>query len=344
MFLPQFGCGYLEHLSLKNERARIMSSIKNITMSVLGAVSAWHPISISRKRNGLTVFTFHEVSDTPSDFLRQYNLSTGIDLFKKQIDWIASRFEIISSYDLLSNRIPAHAAMVTFDDGWAGSFEHAVPYLADNKIPSLHFLNMAFIDSSEPLLPALIACKSKDKEFLDVMDTAGLAPPYFLSITPEILKKYLIQPNNMNDVLDYQGRSTKTTVLMEWQKNPYVQIGNHLYQHWNSAALTPAELTYQYKLNADVLDKYENSVPLFSIPHGQWGSCFRYADYLLVKSLGAARIFANCGTVNGDKNSSLLDRINISQEIVKPSQLDFRINRSDILFGSTLQERVSLNA
>lgn len=318
-----------------------MANIKKISMSVLGALSTWNPISITRKRNGLTIFTFHEVSDAPSKFLKEHNLSTGIELFKKQIGWIASRFEIISSYDLLSNRIPSHAAMITFDDGWEGCFQHAIPYLADNKIPSLHFLNMALIEGGEPLLPAYVSCKLRDKEFLDFMSAADLTTPYFLSITPQILERYVKQSKSMNDVLDYQGRIVTKTVLKEWQKNSYVQIGNHLYQHWNSATLTPAELTNQYKLNEKFLEKYENSVPLFSIPFGHWGICFRYSDYLLVKSLGAARIFANGGTGNRDKNSLLLDRINISQEIVKPSQLDFRINKNDLLFGRTLQERAN---
>lgn len=317
-----------------------MSKFKNISMSVLGALSAWNPKSIMHKRNGLTVFTFHEVSDAPSEFLKEYDLSTGVELFKRQIGWIASRFEIISSYDLLSNRIPAHAAMITFDDGWEGSFEHAVPYLADNKIPSLHFLNMALIEGDEPLLPAYVSCMSKEKEFLDFMGGTDMNVPLFLSITPQILERYVKQSNSVNDVQVYQGRIVKKNMLKEWQRNPYVQIGNHLYQHWNSAALSPTELSTQYKLNEDCLAKYENSVPLFSIPFGRWGMCFRDSDFLLVKKLGAARIFANCGTRNGDKNRLLLDRINISQEIAKPSQLDFRINKNDLLFRRTLQERV----
>lgn len=318
-----------------------MTSIKEFSKSILGVLSTWHPVSMARKRNGLTVFTFHEVSDVPSDFLQKYNLSIGIELFKKQVSWIENRFEIISSYDLLANRIPTCAAMITFDDGWAGSFEHALPYLADNKIPSLHFLNMASVEGGESLLPAFVASMEKDRGFLDFMDAERLSYPYFLSITPKILARYLKQANSVDEVLGYQGRCVDPAALREWQKNPYVQLGNHLYQHWNSAVLSSAELTYQYKQNKVLLDKYENSVPLFSIPHGQWGNCFRYEDYLLIKSLGAARIFACCGTVNGDKASILLDRINISKETVRRSQLDFTINKNSMLFGRTLQERVN---
>lgn len=318
-----------------------MTSTKDFSKSVLGALSRWHPVSIRRRKNGLTIFTFHEVSDGPSDFLRQYKLSTGIELFKKQVNWISSRFEIISSKDLLANRIPDSAAMITFDDGWVGSFENATPYLADNKIPSLHFLNMAFVKGEEPLLPAFVAFMEKEQGFHEFVVEAGLQSPYYLSMTPKILERYLKQANSASEVLIYQGKSVDQTTLRYWGNNPYVQLGNHLYQHWNSAALTPSELAHQYKLNEMSLREYANSTPLFSIPHGQWGSCFRYEDYLLIKSLGAARIFANCGTVNNNKESTLLDRINISQETVSPSQLDFTVNKGSMFFRCSLQENVS---
>ena len=92
---------------------------------------------------------YHEVTDTPSEFQRLSQGFTTPDELGRHMDWISSRFEFIAPVDLpqlgAGGPLPERAALITFDDAWAGTFRKGLPILASRGIPALCFINMATV-------------------------------------------------------------------------------------------------------------------------------------------------------------------------------------------------------
>ena len=94
------------------------------------------------KKNTLTVFCFHDISNNPSEFSYNYDLNIPPEIFDYQIDFIDRNFNVISPDELLTDQIPTNAALITFDDGFKSYFTNAIPILEKYNLPSIIFLNI----------------------------------------------------------------------------------------------------------------------------------------------------------------------------------------------------------
>jgi peptidoglycan/xylan/chitin deacetylase (PgdA/CDA1 family) len=84
----------------------------------------------------LTVLNYHRV-DEPShssfDTFRP-NVSTTPSGFARQMDYVAHKYHVISATDLVAfirrgQKLPSHAALITFDDGYLDNYTNAYPIL-----------------------------------------------------------------------------------------------------------------------------------------------------------------------------------------------------------------------
>ena len=117
---------------------------------------------------------FHEISNNPSPYQIEKSLNIKIENFTKQLDFIKNNFNIINPKDLLINKIPDNAALISFDDGFYGSINNALPILEEKKIYSIHFLNSDSLNKR--------------------INIAGLKN--FIKKNRYIIKKYSIADNN----------------------------------------------------------------------------------------------------------------------------------------------------
>ncbi len=145
-------------------------------------------------KNTVSIFLYHEVSDNPSRFCEQYNLNVPPELFAKQMGFIADHFNIISPDQLLENNYDAPAALIAFDDGMPGYFREAVPIMAEKRIPSTIFLNMAPVEG-EIFWSGLITYLTEyDVEFCKVLHRhfpAQKNVPDFLLCNRKIVNDYI---------------------------------------------------------------------------------------------------------------------------------------------------------
>ena len=93
-------------------------------------------------KDAITIFVYHDVSDSPSEFSRSHDLNVRPSLFEEQIKFIKKNFNVISPHHLLRGEIPHRAALITFDDGFIGYFKNAIKILEKYDLPSIIFLNM----------------------------------------------------------------------------------------------------------------------------------------------------------------------------------------------------------
>jgi peptidoglycan/xylan/chitin deacetylase (PgdA/CDA1 family) len=89
----------------------------------------------------LTIFTYHRVTADPDPLLPDEFHARS---FAAQMSWIADYFRVLSLPDavktLAQGTLPARAAAITFDDGYANNLEVALPILQRHKLTATVFI------------------------------------------------------------------------------------------------------------------------------------------------------------------------------------------------------------
>jgi peptidoglycan/xylan/chitin deacetylase (PgdA/CDA1 family) len=279
----------------------------------------------------LTIFVYHDITDTPSEFNQAWGLAVSNKIFRQQISWISNNFNIIRSNDLLDGAaLPDRSAVITFDDGFAGAFENGITYLVENSISSTMYLNMRSVLEDRPLISAMIDYLGRySSSFRLFAENQGLSRPYFLSITPALLQQYEDEhgPLDYSAIKKFQGPFVDISTVKKWCGEDLVDFGNHLFDHWNSAALNDAEFKEQYSKNEHALKELNVTNNLFAFTNGQPGTCFDQREIDLLKELGAEKVFYSSGNTNSESNPYLLDRIGLSGLDDSDNYLWFRMFR-----------------
>ena len=182
-----------------------------------------------------------------------------------------------------------------------------------------------------PLLSA-IACflDSAEPVFARFCRQAGLERPFHLSLNPKVWADYQAEHGevDMDEILEFQGDFVDLDTLRRWDKNSLICYGNHLFEHWNAAALNPEDLRKQYLLNEAELSSFSSRINLFAFTNGQPNTCFTERDVKLLKAAGAGRVFSTAGGVNFGKEQFVLGRIALGESDKTVGGLWFRIGRS----------------
>ncbi len=294
-----------------------MGLTKNTAKVCIGRSVRVLPMLRRSLTEGLTIFCFHDVTDNPSRFDEEYGLAVSIDTFNRQISWISNNFDIIHPESLLTGtNLPKRCAMISFDDGFLGTFENGLEILKKLTIPSIVFLNMQAIIEQKPMLSAVACFLNRNvPEFSQFAKSHGILPPYHLTLTPKTLKIFeeKFYPIDRNEVLRYQGIFADMQMLKKWNCRDFVVYGNHLYDHWNATALGIEEFEGQYTKNKIALAQLKNSIHFFAFPNGQPATCFTIRHVELLAQLGAQRVFSASGGNNRDVNKYLLGRMSLSE-------------------------------
>lgn len=283
------------------------------------------------RTNGLTAFVFHDVTDYPSSFALQYGLYTSADTFQRQVSWISRNFNVIHPFELIEKTsLPPRAALITFDDGFLGSFENGLDILVKYRLPSVMFLNMRAILESRPILSA-IACYLDRyvPEFTKFANSIGIRRPFHLTLKPSHLALFENQFGkiDLQAVSYYQGRFVNLEILQKWIKSNVVVYGNHLFDHWNSTSLSLNEFDNEYKMNQNSLFQFDNWINLFAFTNGQPVSCFSDSYIERVNQLGSWKAFSSSGSINNNSVAFLLDRLSFTESDDNEDYLWFRIGQ-----------------
>jgi peptidoglycan/xylan/chitin deacetylase (PgdA/CDA1 family) len=102
------------------------------------------------------VFGYHRVVDDFSTHA-EYSIPpmlTGRAMFERHLEWIASRFEVVSLEDVASPRVSRARppAAITFDDGYRDVYEQALPLLMRKGLPATVFVVTEFVGTDQVLL------------------------------------------------------------------------------------------------------------------------------------------------------------------------------------------------
>ena len=308
-----------------------MVHFKSIIKSLLGG--ALSPLGNYFTKNRLTVFCYHDVSNNPKEFSDKYDLNIPPNIFEYQINFINRNFNVISPDDLLANKIPEYAALITFDDGFRSYFSTAVPILEKYNLSSTNFLNMAPLKgeiSWSGLLTYL--CENRNDFYDHVADSSESnlnEKPLYLYCSREIVNSYLeIKGETFrSEVEKYVGDFATQKDLESVSSNNLVFFGNHLYNHDVALLLTDDELLESYRKNEDELKKYPNSRSLFAFPFGQPDTCFSKRQIELLIKNGAKKLFSSFPLINSEVTAQYLHRIPLNSSNNTKAKIWFNILR-----------------
>ena len=112
-----------------------------------------------------------------------------------------------------------NSVVITFDDGFLGAFEHALPVLDELEMPSVIFMNMQPQIERTPLLSALVVYLMENcKNFQKYIHLLGLKKPAHLSVTPEIMQQFRSKFDmpEISKVIKFQGPLVDLETMKFW--------------------------------------------------------------------------------------------------------------------------------
>ena len=113
--------------------------------------------------NLLTVLNYHRIEDPFREGFDTFrpNVSATSSDFAAQMDYASQKYNVISGTELAAfikgrQHLPAHAAIITFDDGYYDNYTNAYPILKARDLPAIIFLATGFIGTRKPFFWDLI--------------------------------------------------------------------------------------------------------------------------------------------------------------------------------------------
>ena len=98
----------------------------------------------------LTAVAYHHFTASPCPMTRHLGLSTPPDIFWRHLDYYRSNYNVVGLSEVLSERLPERALLITIDDCYRSVLETAAPMLKAARLPAVLFLN------PEPVLEARV--------------------------------------------------------------------------------------------------------------------------------------------------------------------------------------------
>ena len=107
--------------------------------------------------NFLTVLNYHRIEDPFKQGFDTFkpNISATPQEFSRQMEYVKARFNVITCEQLAAclrgeKKLPPHAAIITFDDGYTDNLTNALPILQKYNLPAVIFLTTDFMGSDLP--------------------------------------------------------------------------------------------------------------------------------------------------------------------------------------------------
>jgi peptidoglycan/xylan/chitin deacetylase (PgdA/CDA1 family) len=278
-------------------------------------------------RDAVFVFNYHEVSDAPAAFSRDFNLNVTPAVFARQLRWIRTHFNVLTPEQLLSNRFDRPAAFITFDDGFRSAFRQAASMLRDEKLPATVFMNMAPVQGHafwSGIVTYLSRHSAPFARFVAAKYGAAMTPDFFLRCRPADVEEFRAEGHDgdFEAAARYCGPFATDEDLAR-SADDGLWLGNHLFNHYNAATLSLDELARQYTENDRAIAVFRNRVSLFSYPFGQPGCYTAETDALLI-SLGAKRLFTAFPLPNRTTGALRLHRTSMFEHV--DTERRFRAN------------------
>lgn len=252
----------------------------------------------------LSVFIFHRVLAEPDPLFPD---EADARSFSRILGWIKSWFNVLPlpvAVDCLKqHKLPARAAVITFDDGYADNRTVALPILQQHGLTATFFIATGFLDGgrmwNDTVIESIRLCQQDNLDLnplrLGMHDIASLAQKRsaIQSVIGKI--KYLPVAERVK-ITDQIAEIARTRLpdnlmmtsaqLIEMQAAG-MQIGAHTVSHPILASVAPEQAREEISGSKNFLEKLlGENVTLFAYPNGKPGVDYKPEHAALVRELG----------------------------------------------------------
>lgn len=262
----------------------------------------------------LSILIFHRVRTHPDPLFPD---EPDIRRFDAVISWLSRWFNVLpldaAVMQLRSATLPARAAAISFDDGYADNVDNALPVLLRHHVPATFFVATSFLDGGRMWNDSVIeALRYTERRFFD-------GRPWGLGVLPlETLEqrrcavqsllacsKYLepVQRQEMvGQVQDWAGVALPNDLMMRSEqlldlRNAHMQIGAHTVSHPILERATDARARREiFGSKDDLQARLDQPVTLFAYPNGKPGTDYSARHVAMVREAGYV---AAVSTANG---------------------------------------------
>ncbi|GEP50472.1 polysaccharide deacetylase [Flavobacterium noncentrifugens] len=264
------------------------------------------------------VFMYHRIDNDVSEEL---GLQVTLDNFEQQLIYIKKNYTVLRLDDQWAIDKKA-GAVLTFDDGYADNFLHALPLLEKYNIPAAFFITTAHIGTSKEFwwdhlasdyancgghfyLPGMEEKVSKaDYSYKNLADL-------ILNFKNPEKEKWLETFENLNQIAfkAREGyRSMSVSELQALAKHPLASIGLHTHHHYPLGTLSEENQKKELLMSVQKLQQLTGKpADYLALPHGSYNE----STEKLAKEIGLKGILlANNGySNNANRLSGKMNRI-----------------------------------
>ena len=228
------------------------------------------PALTRRLRDGGLVLCYHNVVPAHAGKFGESSLHLSSDRFERQMLWLSAHYSVLPLGDFVGRLIAGESmrsiAAVTFDDGYAGVFEHAVPILNALAIPATVFVVAGAVGRSSGFWwdhPDIVESAS-DWERQRRLSTLRGDGEAILAGRPLVDRG--LPPW-------YRAADWRTIAEATGQG---IEIGAHSVTHQSLPTLSDAELEHEVVESRAIIKKSSGVCPrFFAYPYGHWDSRVR---------------------------------------------------------------------
>ena len=246
--------------------------------------------------NFLTVLNYHRIDDPSHEDFDTFlpNISATPSDFALQMDYVAQHYNVISGAELVAfvkgkRKLPARAAIITFDDGYLDNYTKAFPILKARNLPAIIFLTTDFIGTGKPFYWDLIAYCFHHTT-LEKVDLPYLGSQVWVdeSTRAEIMYSWIgllkeLSESEKRKIVDQLPELMKVSVpedafgniMMSWSNarelsENGIEMAGHTVSHPILTRLPPEEASWELiNCKRQIEDQINKRVISFAYPNGR---------------------------------------------------------------------------
>jgi peptidoglycan/xylan/chitin deacetylase (PgdA/CDA1 family) len=237
----------------------------------------------------LTVFIFHRVLPEPDPLFTDEMHARRFD---EMCGWVKTWFNVLpldqAVNQLKSGTLPARAACITFDDGYADNFHVAMPILQRHGLTATFFIATGFLDGGRMWNDTIIETV-RCREDLSIADRRAAIATHinaikYRSVDDRVaITEQLARTAGATLPTDLMMTSTEVKAM----RKAGMQIGAHTVSHPILARLTDEQAIQEIGNSKQFLeDLLGERIGLFAYPNGKPGEDYSPQTVEVVRSLG----------------------------------------------------------
>lgn len=324
---------------------RTKQTLKSTVAAVLYYTGIVKLLRKRKLRQRATILMYHRIVDSdnmPGDYIRP-DIIVKRSSFKRQLEYLRKNYRLTSLGQLKvwldsGQPIPDGTCVITFDDGWKDTFDHAFPLSAELNVPITVFVTTNFVEKGqwfwEQRFKFLISAlwhaggARSDIGRLEHLDQLGIAvlqassEEVLIDLTSACLLKLQDRkewiPQVMAELERAAGNLELPRPFTSWDEvvkmsKANVEIGAHTISHPD---LTRCDSSTVLSEVTDSVSRIENvlgsKIDLFAYPYGKHDD--RVVN-LVKKTPVAVACTTASGFVTGNENHLALPRIGIHEGV-----------------------------